>query len=290
VGAVVIWQLSSSSDPRALAVVDGTGVFEGHGPHYSRRTPGSKTFTGVGQEVVLVTECGRAVWAVVRQKTPARRGSGSSRGRTAASDTGARWIWRNMLFRNLGAGLSSDLIRSATFETYRRWRERYGGIPAERLRTEIGIKNVKSKNPGYCYLCAGYTRDRIVRGKLYLWAPAPLAALRDSLRFADDTASPGSPRATPSAGHCAAVAAIAHNLIGATMVSASVCGQSHWFTRVGDTDVDITGDQFGLPAVQAAPAGALYPDTRVREWSHLNDETLARARLLAARSALEVTL
>lgn len=78
-----------------------------------------------------------------------------------------------MLFRNLGAGLSSDLIRTATAETYRRWLERYGALPTERLRTEIGIAAVKSRNPGYCYLCAGYTRDRVVRGKLYLWAPAP---------------------------------------------------------------------------------------------------------------------
>jgi hypothetical protein len=51
------WELSSSSDRRALDVVDGTGPHEGHGPHYSRRTPGSKTFTGVGREIVLVTEC-----------------------------------------------------------------------------------------------------------------------------------------------------------------------------------------------------------------------------------------
>jgi len=55
------WQLSSSSDSRALAVVDGTGSFRAHGPHYSRRSPGSRTFTGCGQEIVLVTSCGRAV-------------------------------------------------------------------------------------------------------------------------------------------------------------------------------------------------------------------------------------
>jgi hypothetical protein len=44
-------------------------MHEGKGPHYSRRTPGSKTFTGVGQEIVLVTQDFRAVWAVVRQRT-----------------------------------------------------------------------------------------------------------------------------------------------------------------------------------------------------------------------------
>jgi hypothetical protein len=63
------WLLSSSSDRRALDVVDGMGKHAGKGPHYSRRTPGSKTFTGVGREIVLVTDDGNAVWAVVLQKT-----------------------------------------------------------------------------------------------------------------------------------------------------------------------------------------------------------------------------
>jgi len=76
-----------------------------------------------------------------------------------------------MLFRNLGAGLSSDLIRSATDETYSRWLERYGELPAERLRTEIGIKEVRSSNPGCCYRKAGWVKDKVVRGKLYLFAP-----------------------------------------------------------------------------------------------------------------------
>lgn len=165
------WLLSSSSDRRALDVVDGTGAFEGAGPHYSRRTPGSKTFTGVGQEIVLVHDSGRAVWACVRQKTPSRRGSGGSRGRAGSTDMAARYIFRNMVFRNLGAGLSSELIQSATLSTYVQWIIRYGALPAERLRTEIGIKEVKSTNPGFCYLKAGWVKDRIVRGKLYLWAP-----------------------------------------------------------------------------------------------------------------------
>ena len=169
------WRLSSSSDLDALAVVDGLGRFAGSGPHYSRRTPGSKTFTGVGQEVVMVSRCGYAVWAVVRQKTPARRGSGGSRGRNGLADPGVRYVWRNMLFRRLeGCKLrASDLIKLATRLTYEAWILRYGELPIERLRTEIEISRVKSSNPGFCYLMAGYERDRIVRGKLYLWAPLP---------------------------------------------------------------------------------------------------------------------
>jgi len=173
-----VWLLSSSSDRRALDVVDGTGINAGHGPHYSRRTPGSKTFTGVGQEVVLVTDCGRAVWACIRQKTPMAVGSGRSRHRrgdeTKATDAKARYVWRNMIFRNLGAGLSSDLIREALAMTYVEWVNRYGELPDERLRTEIDLKAVQSRNPGYCYKCAGWGDAVKKRGKLFLYAPPPV--------------------------------------------------------------------------------------------------------------------
>ena len=165
------WRLSSSSARDALDIVDGVGRHAGVGPHYSRRTPGSKTFTGVGQEIVLVTEDACAVWAVVRQRTPSARGSGSSRGRVGTTDVAPRYIWRNMLFRNLGPRQSSELIRDALAMTYAEWAKRYGSLPPERLRTEIGISSIKSRNPGYCYKIAGWTKDRVVRGKLYLWAP-----------------------------------------------------------------------------------------------------------------------
>lgn len=174
------WLLSSSSDRRALDVVDGCGVCEGHGPHYSRRTPGSKTFTGVGREIVLVTDCGRAVWACVYQATPMVRGSGQSRGRVGETDRKARYLWRNMMFRNLGAGLSSELIKSALDRTYEEWIKRYGGLPAERLRTEVDTTRVKSANPGYCYRMAGWEPDKIVRGKLYLYAPPRYETTGDS--------------------------------------------------------------------------------------------------------------
>lgn len=167
------WLLSSSSDRRALDVVDGAGKHAGAGPHYSRRTPGSRTFTGVGQEIVLVTNDGNAVWAVVRQRTPSARGSGSSRGRVGQSDVRPSYVWRNMLFRNLGQDRSSDLIRSAVADTYAEWARRYGSLPSETLRTEIDPKRIRSTNPGYCYLKAGFRNRRMVRGKVFLDAPPP---------------------------------------------------------------------------------------------------------------------
>ncbi len=79
-----------------------------------------------------------------------------------------------MMFRNLYAGVASELILDATERTYEEWLRRYGEMPAERLRTEIGIDAVKSKEPGRCYVLAGWIPDRVVRGKLYLWAPERL--------------------------------------------------------------------------------------------------------------------
>jgi len=167
------WRQSSSSDPMALAVVDGTGPCDGHGPHYSRRTPGSRTFTGVGQEIVLVTGCGLAVWSVVRQRTPSAVGTGGSRGRKGQADTATRYVWRNMIFRNLGAGLSSDLIRAALDMTYDLWQVRYAELPTERLRTEVDVRKIRSSNPGYCYQAAGWEKGETRRGKLFLYAPPP---------------------------------------------------------------------------------------------------------------------
>lgn len=82
-----------------------------------------------------------------------------------------------MVFRNLGAGLSSELIADATERTYEEWMRRYGELPSETLRTEIGVRAVRSVNPGYCYKVAGWRNPRLVRGKLYLDAPERTANL-----------------------------------------------------------------------------------------------------------------
>jgi hypothetical protein len=57
----VTWLLFSSSAPEALAVAAGLGRFSAHGPHYSRRSPGSRTFR---QRVLPVS---------IRDRAPGRR-------------------------------------------------------------------------------------------------------------------------------------------------------------------------------------------------------------------------
>jgi hypothetical protein len=121
---------------------------------------------------------------------------------------------------------------------------------------------------------------------------AELLELRARLdeSFSPDTALNGLQSDVPSAGHCAAAAAIIWKTLGGSLVSTSLKGMSHWFNRIQADDqlldLDITGDQFGYPAVQIKPAEELYPYTRERSPDELNDETLHRADLLARRAGL----
>lgn len=126
---------------------------------------------------------------------------------------------------------------------------------------------------------------------------AKLAQLRARIQpfFRADTTAPGTTWNVPSAGHCAAVAAIVQAELGGEFVSATVEGQNHWFNRldVGRhlCDVDLTGDQFSdHEPIQVAPAGQLYRRTHMRLADQLNDETLRRAILLAKRAGLTATV
>lgn len=120
-----------------------------------------------------------------------------------------------------------------------------------------------------------------------------LTSLREKLErsFGPDTASPQFGGSGASAGQCAAVAAILHELLGAEMVSTVVQGESHWFNRLEHDgavhDIDLTGDQFGLPPVQTGAAGLLYPNARVRTFEDLRTETIERALVLARRADLD---
>ncbi len=116
--------------------------------------------------------------------------------------------------------------------------------------------------------------------------------LRERLEavFSPKTAFGNSIASIPSSGHCAAVSAIVFSQYGGSFVSARVDEHSHWFNRlkVGGRwiDVDITGDQFGRPSIQAGPQGSLYKGSRVRHLSELNDETRRRAATLARKAGI----
>jgi hypothetical protein len=108
--------------------------------------------------------------------------------------------------------------------------------------------------------------------------------------FAPDTAAPGFEGKAPSAGQCAAVAAIINQLLGGKLVSVNVCGHSHWFNQISlgnaTVEIDLTGDQFGRSPLQMGAPCTLYPDSRIRTFQDLRAETLLRAAILAARAGL----
>jgi hypothetical protein len=133
----VRWRLSDKYEPAARALAE---------RHYTRQTPGAAGFLRPGRNYVLLTDDARAVWATWR-------------GFANHAWAGA---WENTLFRNEGAGLSSELIREAIAATMAAW----GDLPSCGTLTMIDPDAVRRKrDPGRCYRRAsfepvGYTRER----------------------------------------------------------------------------------------------------------------------------------
>lgn len=156
------WQLSHRADKRALPLAD---------RHYSRQTPGSPQFVKPGRSLVLWQP--DALWVT---SWP------------FAEHVKHDWAgaWECSLFRNEGAGLSSELITEAVAAT--RWK--YGDPPDEGMITFIDTDEVQSDNPGYCYKCAGFghvghTKGGLVAVQMRPSAmPSPCAPKNAQLRLA----------------------------------------------------------------------------------------------------------
>lgn len=133
--------MSFRADPVARAVAD---------RHYNRQSVGAANFTPPGRCVVFRTLCDRAVWATswpfaeyVMHEWPG--------------------AWINSLFRNEGAGLSSELIREAVASTLMEWPE----PPALGMVTFVDASKVRHKrDPGRCYIKAGFKRVGFTKGGL----------------------------------------------------------------------------------------------------------------------------
>src|SRR3972149_396529 len=137
------WLGVHDGDARAL------GLFKRH-YSYRRRAHGqprgSPTFVGQGQKMVLLTQDCKALW-VWQWSTVARRDG----------QTGLRCS----VFRNEGPILSSRLIVEADLLGSHRW-------PGERHYTYVNPRKVRSSNPGYCFLKAGWTRVGLLANGLIL--------------------------------------------------------------------------------------------------------------------------
>lgn len=127
------WEVVGKCDRRAVALAD---------RHYSRRQPGTRQFMPPGQTLVLMTPDGRAVFGWWRPHPAA--------GIRAMNGLDG---WTCTIFRNEGAGLSSDLILAAEAEL----RQRHDCGP-DGLLTYVWDSRVASRNPGYCFIRAGWRR------------------------------------------------------------------------------------------------------------------------------------
>lgn len=135
------WERSHRFDRRALPLAD---------RHYNRRKVGSPQFVPPGRNIVLLTAEADALWTsswpfaeYVRHDWPG--------------------AWVNSLFRNESAHLSSELILEAVAATRAKWSD----VPELGMVTFVDAKKVRSKrDPGYCYLCAGFERVGKTKGGL----------------------------------------------------------------------------------------------------------------------------
>lgn len=142
------WRLSHRFDAEAAGLAD---------RHYNRRKVGSPQFVPPGRCVVLLSECGRALWVTswpfaqyVRHAWPG--------------------AWINSLFRNEGAGLSSELIREAVAATLSVWPE----PPELGLVTFVDAdKTRRKRDPGRCYKRAGFRHVGFTAGGLWAFQLLP---------------------------------------------------------------------------------------------------------------------
>lgn len=142
------WLTVHDGDLRALA------IFKRH-YSYRRRAHGqprgSPTFIGQGEKLVLLTADCMALFAWQRS--------------TITRITGQHGICCTV-FRNEGPELSSKLILEAETLAWLKW-------PRERLYTYVNPRKVRSPNPGYCFLMAGWRKCGVSKGGLMILEKYP---------------------------------------------------------------------------------------------------------------------
>jgi len=129
----VTWEVVKVSDLRARALRD---------RHYTTKRPGGATVGPPGRRLVLVTPDGLAAW-ITHHPDP----------RLVLDRVDA---WRCTLFRNEGPRLSSELVREAMALTAQVWADH---PPTAGWLTYVWPAKLRSTNPGYCFLAAGWHRD-----------------------------------------------------------------------------------------------------------------------------------
>lgn len=140
---VISWIVTNKGDQVCRQLAD---------RHYTRQKIGSPQFCRPGKNLVLRTEDGDAVWVTW----------------SGIRDDGVD-AWECTLFRNESELLSSDLIREAVEKTIELW----GEPPKDGIITYVDQAKVRSVNPGFCYLAAGWGKDGYSKRRNLLRLKAP---------------------------------------------------------------------------------------------------------------------
>jgi hypothetical protein len=133
------WVPVKDANPTGLAIFHRHYSYK---PYLDGRKP--LHFVGPGEKMVLLTPDARAlfVW------------------RKFISGDGQQGV-NCAVFRNEGAGRSSDLIRAACVLAWERW-------PGARLYTYVNPSKIRSTNPGCCFLKAGWRRCGVTKWRKLL--------------------------------------------------------------------------------------------------------------------------
>jgi hypothetical protein len=152
------WTRSHRFDKRALPLAD---------RHYNRRKVGSPQFVPPGRNIVLLTSCQKALWVSSWPYAQFVRHAWAG-------------AWVCSLFRNEGAGLSSELVKEALAATQYIW----GDPPPLGLVTFVNASKVRRKrDPGRCFIKAGFrnvghTKRGLVALQILGWEmPSPEAPI-----------------------------------------------------------------------------------------------------------------
>jgi hypothetical protein len=131
-----IWYLTKDGDKSCLALFR---------RHYSCRNTKARNglFVGPGDKIVLRTDAGDAVFVWRRAEYRADEQEGVE----------------CTLFRNESAHSSSELIRQADEIADHVW-------PSSRHYTFVRAEAVRSSNPGFCFIAAGWRRCGRTKGGL----------------------------------------------------------------------------------------------------------------------------
>jgi len=134
----MIWTLTNRADITVARLADS---------HYSRQTIGSRQFSPPGQVIVL--RLGDDIFRASAGWVWHRPAQGK-----ASRMDGYDGFYNCSFFRNESPILSSVLIQEAI-----QWALKVWGNPVKGFDTYVWPAKIKSSNPGYCYLQAGWLKD-----------------------------------------------------------------------------------------------------------------------------------